>query len=441
MGVRGRLIAVTTLVLGLTVLASLLLSLRLEAWEERRAHSERSEQIVDALASAVAADLASSQPGRAAALVAPVERDRDAFGLAAVYVLDKDGVDLAHADSPRLDRFLRALMAGDDADLVDPPPPAWPKRIAHPIFVGGKRYVVVGVVDEGGVNERLIERNRRLGATHLVISLVGLLVLLVALSSEVLRPLRQLAAMAESLGRGPPRSADINGGREIQQVKDALVDAGARLARQREILESEVALRTADLAAANATLSTMNEQLQQLALTDPLTGLFNRRALEQALVHEVTRQKRGRRPFSLMMIDVDHFKKLNDGFGHAAGDDVLRALARLIPGALRASDVVARVGGEEFVVLLLDTELPHALNAAEKVREAVRGAAFVSGGSSVGRVTVSLGLASWPQHGDSAEVVLAAADKALYAAKAAGRDRVLAAPTPASTSKEPEQEL
>ncbi len=450
MGVRGRLIAVTTLVLGLTVLASLLLSLRLEDWEARRAHTERAERIVEALTGPIGADLLKPQADlfRLRTLVSALERDREAFGLRSVLVLDKDGVDLGHNHrhderAAPLDAWMLALVAGS-GETVDPPPPAWPVRFAQPLFASGKRYLVVATIDEGPVNASLVEHSRRLGATSLVISLVGLLVLLLVLSWEVLRPLRQLAEMAEAFGHGKLRGRPaISGGRELQQLATALGDAAARLGQQKEHLEAEVARRTADLAAANIELSSMNERLQQLAITDPLTGLFNRRALEQALSLEVTRQKRGRRPFSLMMIDVDHFKKLNDTFGHAAGDEVLRGLARLVPQSLRASDIVARVGGEEFVVLLLDTELAQAAIAAEKVRVAMRGASFAGPGEQLlGRVTVSIGVASWPRHGESADAVLAAADRALYAAKDGGRDQARLAPEPTTTtSPEPQQPL
>lgn len=442
MGVRGRLIAVTTLVLGTTVLISLWLSLRLEDWEERRAAAERGEQITAAIAMAVSADLSDGNPDRLRRLLAPLERERAAFGLRSLFVLDRDGLDLAHDVSPRLDRFLEAVLVANDAPLVDPLPPELPRRVAHPIFIGGKRYVVVGVLDDIGVDSRLIERNRRLGAINVMISLLGLLLLLLLLSTEVLRPLQSLVRLAATLGRSEVgKRPEIAGGRELQQLNEALHDASVRLAQQRGSLEEEVARRTADLAAANAELSTMNVRLRQLALTDPLTSLFNRRALEQALTHEVNRQKRGaRRPFSLMMIDVDNFKHLNDTHGHPAGDEVLRGIARVVPATLRASDVVARVGGEEFVVLLLDTELPHALTAAEKVRESVKAHPFVGGATQPsGHVTISIGLASWPKHGETAEAVLAAADRALYAAKGAGRDRVMSSTEATVSTPEPQQ--
>jgi diguanylate cyclase (GGDEF)-like protein len=445
MGVRGRLILVTTLVLGLTVLAALALSVRLEDWEERRAEAERAEQRSIAFAAAILDELHAPTLGEGTQqvrrFVSTLERESTAFGIRSIYVLDRDGDDVAHPTSPTLDAFLQGVLANKEGG-ADPPPPAWPRRIATPIFVDGRRYVVVSVLDDQPLNMRLVERTRRLAGTNLVLSLMGLLILLTVLSREVLRPLAQLAEMAEKFGRGALQQTgglDADAARELQQLATALRAAAARTGAQKEELEEEVARRTAELAGANAELSLVNARLQQLALTDPLTGLFNRRALDQALEHEVTRQKRGRRPFSLMMIDVDHFKSFNDTHGHAAGDVVLKGIARAIQTTLRASDIVARVGGEEFVVLLIDTELPHASTAADKVRLSVSSQVFEGGATQPqGKVTVSVGVASWPRHGDTAETVLAAADKALYAAKGAGRDRVHSAIDEAPTS-EPQQ--
>ncbi len=419
--------------LGITVLVSLTLALRLDDADARHAHSERVEAVATLMAGIASRDLAAADRAAAIASVAAhaaaVEHERAAFGVVAVYVLDADGVDVAHATSPRRDAWLRSVLVSNEA-LVDPPPPQWTRRAAAPFFVDGRRYVVVVVVDAADLRVDLVARAQRLGATNVLISLLGLLVLLLLLTVEVLRPLQRLVQLAAHLGSG--RAVDlakeVRGGSELRQLAAALADASERLSVQRDQLETAVAVRTQELAAANAELSGMNERLQQLALTDPLTGLFNRRALDQVLAHELLRHKRTQKPFAVMMIDVDHFKILNDTCGHAAGDDVLRGIARVVPASLRASDVVARVGGEEFVVLLLDTELPHATLAAEKVRVALRDADLPGGRTQpLGRVTVSIGVAACPDHGVDVDVVLAAADRALYQAKNGGRDRVAVA--------------
>jgi diguanylate cyclase (GGDEF)-like protein len=164
-------------------------------------------------------------------------------------------------------------------------------------------------------------------------------------------------------------------------------------------------------------LAAMAEQ----AATDALTGLPNRRSLDQALAAQLAMAQREGRPFSVLMLDLDHFKAVNDTHGHGVGDAVLRAFAQRIQGQLRRSDVCFRYGGEEFVVVLAGTASEVALDTAERLRLAVAGAPLVPGVA----VTVSVGSASWHE-GEDAAALLARADTALYAAKRAGRDRVMA---------------
>lgn len=157
----------------------------------------------------------------------------------------------------------------------------------------------------------------------------------------------------------------------------------------------------------------------ELALTDALTGLGNRRAGEEALVREVSRAQRARSPLSLLLIDVDHFKRVNDVHGHATGDRVLRAVAATLAAASRASDLAFRWGGEEFLVLLADTPLRGAVECAERIRLHV--AALESDGV---RVTVSAGAAELGED-EIIETTMRRADERLFAAKAGGRNRVL----------------
>lgn len=167
-----------------------------------------------------------------------------------------------------------------------------------------------------------------------------------------------------------------------------------------------------------------NRELDQLARRDVLTGLVNRRGADEQLNQEFRRSQRSGAPFSVMMLDIDHFKLVNDRFGHDVGDQVLRQVAETVRGALRVTDVVARYGGEEFLVLLPDTDASEAEAVAEKVRQAVAARNVVP----VGHITVSIGLtAMWPDASSQAQL-LRMADQALYAAKAGGRDRVQVAP-------------
>nr|WP_199714794.1 diguanylate cyclase [Micromonospora radicis] len=170
----------------------------------------------------------------------------------------------------------------------------------------------------------------------------------------------------------------------------------------------------------------VHEEAQRLSLTDPLTGLWNYRYLRESLRREVERASRFGRMVSVLVLDLDRFKTVNDTYGHAAGDTVLAEFARRVRGEIREVDLAFRQGGEEFVVLLPETDARGAAIVAERLGAAIRGAPVAVVGHADGQVsipvTVSIGIAVYPDHAGSGPGVLEAADGALYAAKAAGRD-------------------
>jgi two-component system cell cycle response regulator len=166
-----------------------------------------------------------------------------------------------------------------------------------------------------------------------------------------------------------------------------------------------------------------HEEIHRLAVVDGLTRAYNRRHLLEFLEREMRRSHRHRRPLSVVLFDVDHFKRINDDFGHLTGDAVLRELADRVRARIRSEDCFARHGGEEFAVVLAESDLASARAFAERVRERVAGTPFEADGASI-RVTVSVGVATLTADLQEPERFLAAADERLHQAKAAGRDRV-----------------
>ncbi len=244
-------------------------------------------------------------------------------------------------------------------------------------------------------------RQLRNGPGLILATLVaGAGLMIVALGLMIVRPLGRLSGAAARVAAGdlsvqlPPGGTGELG--TLTQVFNTMV---ARL-RERE---------TAG-------------ELERLSVTDALTGLYNRRHLMGTLANEVQRSRRLRRTFGVLLADVDHFKQYNDTRGHLAGDAALVKIAEILRKMTRAVDSVARYGGEEFVVLLLETTMATALVVAERIRARVGTEEFDGG-----RITLSVGAAEYPAHGDTPEELIASADGAMYQAKAEGRDRVVAA--------------
>src|SRR5437870_2541865 len=184
--------------------------------------------------------------------------------------------------------------------------------------------------------------------------------------------------------------------------------------------------RGAELAQRNREAALLREKLQEQAMHDKLTGLYNRHYVEEWFGLELRRAQRHGRPIAAIMLDIDHFKRFNDSFGHEAGDLVLRELAAVLRRFARKSDVACRYGGEEFLVLLPECPFDAALRKAEQLREEVAKLELRYDGQPLGLVSGSLGVAAFPDHAKESEQLLRCADEALYAAKQAGRNRVVA---------------
>jgi diguanylate cyclase (GGDEF)-like protein len=177
------------------------------------------------------------------------------------------------------------------------------------------------------------------------------------------------------------------------------------------------------LALANLSL---RESLQIQAIVDPLTGLFNRRYMEETFERELHRAIRRKAPIGVIMVDLDHFKRINDNFGHDAGDLVLVTLAGLFKRSVRREDVPCRYGGEEFLLIMPEASLEIACGRAEKLREQIGQLEVKHLGLALGTITASFGVACYPDHGEQVEEIIRMADAALYSAKQEGRNRVVA---------------
>jgi diguanylate cyclase (GGDEF)-like protein len=188
-------------------------------------------------------------------------------------------------------------------------------------------------------------------------------------------------------------------------------------ARLLSVLADQLALALANLK--------LRDSLRDQSIRDHLTGLHNRRFLEESLERDVARAQRTGQPLAVLMLDADHFKRFNDQFGHEAGDRVLSAIGKAIKESCRRNDLACRFGGEEFTVVLSDVAGDAAMQWAERLLAKVRKLEVKTGTQSVGQITLSAGVALCPEHGEDVETLLRAADAALYQAKHSGRDRVV----------------
>ena len=249
-----------------------------------------------------------------------------------------------------------------------------------------------------------ITRMRNVTLALIVAVLLGIGLAGYLLGLTIVGPLSRLTHGATKIARG---DLDVNlplhGRSEVSYLTQVFNQMVGRL---RKFRDENIAI--------NQVLRVRNEELQTLSVTDSLTGLHNRTQLSELLSRELARCRRHLRPFSILMIDIDHFKRFNDAHGHQAGDDLLRA-----------SDVAARYGGEEFLILLTETTPERALEFAEKLRAEVEDLRAHSKKA----VTVSIGVASFPDDGDDIDSIIHEADEALYMCKHAGRNRVAMANT------------
>lgn len=248
------------------------------------------------------------------------------------------------------------------------------------------------------------ERARRdFVAIVVILILVSLTIALVGgiiLARSILIPLKTLEEGASRFGKG-----DLD-----YRIASRGVDEFARLTQTFNAMASHI--------------QSAHQKLSDLSVRDSLTGLFNNGEFHRLLAAEVARSQRYQHSFALLMVDIDHFKRINDNFGHPAGDAALRHLAATLTSGLRPVDCVARYGGEEFAMILPETALSGAVYVAERVRQTVYESSVEVAAQQTINVSVSIGLAVFPEHATNGQELIALADSALYEAKRAGRNQV-----------------
>jgi diguanylate cyclase (GGDEF)-like protein len=422
LGIRGQL---TLLIPGLVAVG--MVTLAFVAAEQQRRDELfdmrlRSEQVLEAVGVTAALYVAQNDMGGLDTLVAHVSESTHGTELEHLTVVDEAGRVLADGMPERFnqvedDDFAKSAIAADE--------PVWLRegnvlRIGVPAKSGIRWATVLASYSLDTLNAQAARTRAQWlgfgGAMFLVIAAM----LYFGLERVVVRPLRALQVAVRKMGEGSlnTRAPELRG-RELGELSQMVNKMAATLQAERDNLEKAVADRTRELQEANA-------RLERLAVTDGLTGVYNHRRFQEGIAAELLRSARTSRPCSVLMADVDLFKRVNDAMGHPAGDELLRKLAQVLNGALRQTDLLARYGGEEFSALLPETSKMEAGQVAERMRYAVEAELNADAGWTH-KVTVSIGVATFPDDGKSPEQVLSAADQALYVAKRQGRNRVVLA--------------
>lgn len=252
--------------------------------------------------------------------------------------------------------------------------------------------------------------------------------------AQHLQDMRQnTGGMGRRLGEAVSRLKESQNLTDLQQLRIVLLREAEDLRDQTERLQHQLAENEARLKESGDRLNKVNDELKQtkaISLADPLTGVPNRRAFDLQLASEISRSTRYGLPLSLVILDLDHFKRVNDTYGHPVGDKVLVTVSDKVTKSLRKSDFLARIGGEEFVILLPETDLVAALTTAEKLRADIARLRFKTQNTHL-TATASMGVCEW-KTAMTAEQLLKFADEALYRAKQGGRNRVEAHAPPGS---------
>lgn len=422
MGIRGQLTLLVAAVVAIALTVGAWVEVQREVREELADFRQRNEKTLQAVGVTVAVQVAQNDLSGLDTLIAQLTQAMTERDLVELVVLDDHGRVLAHS-TPEL--FNTVVDDDFTREAIESPGPVWIReahayRIAVPA-VSGIRWATVSARFSLDRLEANFTRARlRLALAALVLFATLSLLLYVGLDRLVVKPVRALQQAVRRMGEGhlATRSPPLRGS-ELGELSDTMNKMAAALQHERENLEHIVAERTREL-------QELNARLARLAVTDGLTGVYNHRRFQEAITAELLRSERHKRPMGVLMIDVDFFKKVNDAMGHPAGDELLRRLAEVLSADLRQTDLIARYGGEEFAVVLPETTRSEALQVGERMRLAVE-EKINHGTPWPVKVTVSIGVASFPEDGKTAEQIIHAADQAMYVAKRQGRNRVVGA--------------
>lgn len=307
------------------------------------------------------------------------------------------------------------LRGGDSNAPFGSLMPASVRKSAQPIIVGGK-VVALAVPDANpNLNRRDLAYLGAMGQalwSALGITFVVAIVMGAVVGRRLGRDLGILTRAVEAVGEGSlGQEVRIRSRDEVGVLAGAFNRMSTELVRAREELEQSA-----------AQIREQASRLQELSIRDGLTGLYNRRHFDERVSAAYAQALRYQQPLTLVVGDIDYFKRINDRFSHAVGDEVLRQVARLLRSSIRESDLVARYGGEEFVLAFTNTTSPQGARACEKLRQAIEAHPWHEIHADL-RVTMSLGLCDWLSLG-GAEQMIGAADAQLYRSKEAGRNRV-----------------
>lgn len=323
---------------------------------------------------------------------------------------------------------------------------AWgPRLTGYVPLRGGEHEYLVGLDINAKEEQSKIQQIRISGGISIAVSILFALLFSRAISSRMITPIRMLISRCSAIAEGKlDERLEVNTTDELNDLVEAfntmsghLSDSNARrdvaeaeLKKTLDELEERVQERTKDLKEANSQLLTeiaerkrAEKALAEAARTDALTGLLNRRAMLERLNEEVENFHKHHKPFALLLCDIDFFKKVNDTYGHPEGDVVIREISDALKRTLRAQDVVARWGGEEFLMMMTGSDLAAAAAMGEQVREAIRGRIYPPSNPDH-HITLSIGVSAYSSDARIEECIKAA-DDALYTAKRQGRDRVI----------------